>query len=118
MKHRKLYSVVDGMKEPCQVIGRDNTTPKDLFRPEFAPWRHLTSCVRTFNQFSGAGKPSAARRRRSAARRGAVLPVVPKSPHKKNSSKHDTASGLIALINEIEEDTEGVFDRLMLRASW
>ena len=37
---------------------------------------------------------------------------------KKNSSKHDTASGLIALINEIEEDTEGVFDRLMLRASW
>ena len=48
-------------------------------------------------------------------RRGAV---VPKSPHKKNSSKHDTASGLIALINEIEEDTEGVFDRLMLRASW
>ena len=48
------------MKEPCQVIGRDNTTPKDLFRPEFAPWRHLTSCVRTFNQFSGASKLSAA----------------------------------------------------------
>ena len=42
--------------------------------------------------------------------------AVPQPPHKKKSRQNDTASasGLIALINEVEEDTEGVFDRLML----
>ena len=44
----------------------------------------------------------------------AAYDAVPQPPHKKKSRQNDTASGLIALINEVEEDTEGFFHRLML----